>query len=112
MLYYPKMQLDRVRALPSKESNLGELVYQALEVYFEQHQGVLPAPGLYERIFAEVERPLLFLTLRAVSGNQQKAAEILGINRNTLRKKIRQLMQTRESTKALHDFAQHALKDL
>lgn len=94
------------------ENNLGQLVYNILEEYFDQHNGVLPAPGLYHRILAEVERPLLFLTLRAVSGNQQKAAEILGMNRNTLRKKIKELMQTHEAVKTLEQFAKISLKDL
>ena len=45
--------------------------------------------GLYDRILQEVERPLLELTLRRCGGNQMKAAALLGINRNTLRKKLR-----------------------
>ncbi len=48
----------------------------------------LPAPGLYDRLLAEVERPLIEQALAATRGNQIKAAAILGINRNTLRKKI------------------------
>ena len=48
----------------------------------------LPPDGLFDRILAEVERPLLRLTLAAVRGNQLKAAKLLGINRNTLRKKL------------------------
>lgn len=48
----------------------------------------LPSPGLYDRLLAEVERPLILQTLQATRGNQIKAAAVLGINRNTLRKKI------------------------
>ena len=56
--------------------------------FFDSHHGDLPAPGLYQRVLEEVEKPLIMATLRATSGNQIKAAEILGLNRNTLRKKI------------------------
>jgi two-component system, NtrC family, nitrogen regulation response regulator GlnG len=48
----------------------------------------LPSPGLYDRTLESLERPLIRMTLRATRGNQIKAAEVLGINRNTLRKKI------------------------
>jgi two-component system nitrogen regulation response regulator GlnG len=51
----------------------------------------LPAPGLYERFLAEVERPLIQQALQATRGNQIRAAAVLGINRNTLRKKIQVL---------------------
>ena len=51
----------------------------------------LPPPGLYQRVLAEVEHPLLMASLTATRGNQIKAAELLGLNRNTLRKKIREL---------------------
>ena len=51
----------------------------------------LPPPGLYDRILREVERPLLNLSLAATRGNQIKAASLLGLNRNTLRKKLREL---------------------
>ena len=46
---------------------------------------------LYDRVLREVERPLIVLTLGATRGNQIKAAHLLGLNRNTLRKKIREL---------------------
>ena len=46
---------------------------------------------VYDKIIAEVERPLIRLTLAATRGNQIKAASMLGLNRNTLRKKIRDL---------------------
>ncbi len=51
----------------------------------------LPPAGLYHRVLRELEAPLIAATLSATRGNQIKAAEILGLNRNTLRKKIRDL---------------------
>ncbi len=66
-------------------------VEERLESYFSAHNGRLPAAGLYDRVIREVERPLILLTLQATRGNQVKAAEVLGVNRNTLRKKIRDL---------------------
>ena len=51
----------------------------------------LPPVGLYHRVLRELEAPLIAATLAATRGNQIKAAEILGLNRNTLRKKIRDL---------------------
>jgi two-component system nitrogen regulation response regulator GlnG len=62
-----------------------------LKHYFSLHSGALPPPGLYEKIIREVERPLINLCLQATGGNQLKTADLLGINRNTLRKKIRAL---------------------
>ncbi|HIJ38625.1 MAG TPA: nitrogen regulation protein NR(I), partial [Rhodospirillaceae bacterium] len=55
------------------------------------HADELPAAGVYDRVLREVERPLITLTLEATRGNQIKAAHVLGLNRNTLRKKIRDL---------------------
>jgi len=66
-------------------------VEERLETYFSAHDGRLPAAGLYDRVIREVERPLIILTLQATRGNQVKAADVLGLNRNTLRKKIRDL---------------------
>jgi two-component system nitrogen regulation response regulator GlnG len=62
-----------------------------LRDYFAAHKGGLPPTGLYDRVLREVERPLIQLTLGATRGNQLKAAQLLGLNRNTLRKKIREL---------------------
>ncbi len=62
-----------------------------LNTYFSSHEDILPATGLYERVLKEVERPLIMLTLEATRGNQLKASDVLGMNRNTLRKKIRDL---------------------
>jgi two-component system nitrogen regulation response regulator GlnG len=70
---------------------IGPSVERQLRNYFGAHGSALPAPGLFDRVIREVERPLIQLTLEATRGNQIRAAEILGLNRNTLRKKIRDL---------------------
>ncbi|ABC22478.1 nitrogen regulation protein NR(I) [Rhodospirillum rubrum] len=70
---------------------LSTKVERHLRHYFEAHGEALPPAGLHERISREVERPLISLCLEATRGNQIKAAQLLGLNRNTLRKKIRDL---------------------
>ena len=67
---------------------LASLVEQHLGGYFAEQPDGIPPVGLYDRILEEVERPLIQLTLAATRGNQVRAADILGLNRNTLRKKI------------------------
>ena len=76
--------------VPSGEG-LAAAVERHLKGYFAAHKGGFPAAGLYDRVLHEVERPLIVLTLRATRGNQIRAAHLLGLNRNTLRKKIREL---------------------
>src|SRR5438445_10707903 len=75
---------------PSGEGLAGA-VERHIKGYFAAHKGGLPAAGLYDRVLREVERPLILLTLGATRGNQIRAAHLLGLNRNTLRKKIREL---------------------
>ena len=70
---------------------LSQSVERHLKTYFAAHGEGLPAAGLYDRIVREVERPLIILTLQATRGNQVRAARVLGVNRNTLRKKINDL---------------------
>jgi len=70
---------------------LGAAVELHLKRYFNMHGDSLPPPGLHDRVLREVELSLIALTLSATRGNQLKAAELLGINRNTLRKRIREL---------------------
>jgi len=72
-------------------AGLGEAIEQHLARHFASYGHALPPDGLYDRVLAELERPLLRLTLAAVRGNQLKAARLLGINRNTLRKKLTDL---------------------
>jgi two-component system nitrogen regulation response regulator GlnG len=74
-----------------EDAGLGEAIEQHLARHFASYGNGLPPDGLYDRVLAEIERPLLRLTLAAVRGNQLKAARLLGINRNTLRKKLTDL---------------------
>ncbi|MDO9337439.1 MAG: response regulator [Caulobacteraceae bacterium] len=67
---------------------LSTLIERHLASHFADQPDGVPPPGLYDRILEEVERPLIRLTLAATRGNQVRAADILGLNRNTLRKKI------------------------
>jgi two-component system nitrogen regulation response regulator GlnG len=80
-------------ALPETdgENTLASAVERHLAEYFRGFGESLPPPGLYQRILREVEHPLIGAALAATRGNQIRAAELLGVNRNTLRKKIRDL---------------------
>jgi two-component system nitrogen regulation response regulator GlnG len=71
--------------------SLSAAVEQYLLQYFNAQGDRLPPPGVYDRIVQEVERPLISISLAATRGNQIRAAQLLGLNRNTLRKKIRDL---------------------
>ncbi|WGW03120.1 response regulator [Tropicibacter oceani] len=71
--------------------NLGASVARHLRRYFDLHGAMLPPEGLHGRIIKEVEEPLIEIALEATGGNQAKCADLLGINRNTLRKKITDL---------------------
>ncbi|MEM9359430.1 MAG: helix-turn-helix domain-containing protein, partial [Pseudomonadota bacterium] len=70
---------------------LGEMVENYMARYFSEFGDQLPPPGLYDRVVREVEVPLISAALAATRGNQIKAAELLGLNRNTLRSRIRSL---------------------
>ena len=71
--------------------NLGGAVEGYLAAHFSSFPNGVPPPGLYHRILREIELPLLTAALAATRGNQIRAADLLGLNRNTLRKKIRDL---------------------
>lgn len=70
---------------------LSASIARHLRRYFDLHGNILPPPGLYGRILREMEHPLIEIALEATGGNQAKCADLLGINRNTLRKKITEL---------------------
>jgi two-component system nitrogen regulation response regulator GlnG len=73
------------------EAHLSQAVERHLAKYFAEFADDLPPPGLYHRILRQIEHPLLSAALAATHGNQIRAADLLGVNRNTLRKKIRDL---------------------
>ncbi|MCB1519825.1 MAG: nitrogen regulation protein NR(I) [Hyphomicrobiaceae bacterium] len=75
----------------SDANDLAELVERYLAGYFASYGGELPPPGLYDRVIKQVEQPLLTAALVATRGNQIRAAELLGLNRNTLRARIKSL---------------------
>ena len=74
----------------STADNLAGYMEHYLTQYFASFQGLLPPEGLYERMLAEMEPPLLRASLVATNGNQLRAADLLGINRNTLRAKLKE----------------------
>jgi two-component system, NtrC family, nitrogen regulation response regulator GlnG len=73
------------------DDGLSSAIERHLSSYFASFGTELPPPGLYHRVLREIEHPLLSVTLAATRGNQIRAADLLGVNRNTLRKKIRDL---------------------
>jgi two-component system nitrogen regulation response regulator GlnG len=90
---------ENLNLIPSVNSNeldadngkLSFSVEKHIKRYFDLHGDSLPPPGLYNRILKEIELPLIALSLSATRGNQIKTSELIGINRNTLRKKIKDL---------------------
>ena len=70
---------------------LSRAVERHIKDFLAAHDDGRSITGVYDKILAEVERPLIRMTLAATRGNQIKAAAMLGLNRNTLRKKIRDL---------------------
>ncbi len=88
---YSQGTAQKDTADPNISGSLDQLMDRFMERYFQELGQELPSTGLYTRIIEQIEIPLLTHMLSAVNGNQVKAAEILGINRNTLRKKIKTL---------------------
>jgi two-component system nitrogen regulation response regulator GlnG len=78
-------------AMVPENLTIGQAAEHYLQRYFASFGADLPPAGLYQRILTEVEYPLVLASMTATRGNQIKAAELLGLNRNTLRKKIREL---------------------
>ena len=72
-------------------TSLSKVIEGNLDRFFEMHNGDSPESGLYDRVVNEVEKVLIEKTLSHVGGIQVMAAKILGINRNTLRKKMKDL---------------------
>ncbi len=73
------------------DPTIAQAVEANMQRYFASFGDAMPPPGLYHRVLGEMEYPLIMATLAATRGNQIRAADVLGLNRNTLRKKIRDL---------------------
>jgi two-component system, NtrC family, nitrogen regulation response regulator GlnG len=93
-----ELEVERGHSAPATPStaadgdmSIGYAVEHNMQKYFGQFGEDLPPSGVYDRVLAEFEKPLLLACLTATRGNQIRAAELLGLNRNTLRKKIREL---------------------
>ncbi len=82
---------DTARQMHYGSDGLSAAVAHHINRYFDLHGQALPPAGLYGRILPEIERPLIEIALDATGGNQAKCADLLGLNRNTLRKKLTML---------------------
>ena len=71
------------------ENEIARCVRNAVEGYFNDLEGEKPHP-IYDLVISSVEKPLIALMMQRAGGNQTRAAELLGINRNTLRNKMKQ----------------------
>ncbi len=74
-----------------ENNNLSVNFKNLLNDYFSSYKPNLPPSGLYNKVINEIDKPLIEICLTVTGGNQHKAALLLGINRNTLRKKIKDL---------------------
>ncbi len=82
-IHNPDLPVDLLPATPLRDH-----VYETLRIYFHNLGGQAPS-NLYDLVLSEVEPPLLEIVMKFTGGNQTKAATILGLNRGTLRKKLR-----------------------
>ena len=83
-----KKKTPKAARVGVRNKPLSALTGEALDGYFNKLNGHRPG-DLYQLVLSEVERPLFQAVLEYTNGNQSEAAEILGINRGTLRKKLR-----------------------
>ena len=74
----------------SRSNELSDCVTRSLERYFKDMDGEKPT-SIYEMVLKNIEKPMIETVLGKANGNQTLAAEMLGINRNTLRSKMQQL---------------------
>ncbi|MDH4095665.1 MAG: Fis family transcriptional regulator [Betaproteobacteria bacterium] len=74
----------------TRRNELGEAVRRSLERYFKDMDGERPT-AIYDMVLKNVEKPMIEVVLGRTEGNQSRAAAMLGIDRNTLRKKMQQL---------------------
>ena len=74
----------------SKGNELSDAVKRSLERYFKDMDGEVPT-SIYEMVLKNIEKPMIEMVLGKTQGNLSLAAEMLGVTRNTLRKKMQQL---------------------
>ena len=87
----PPARRSPVARCTARPEPLARAVERHIRQFLAAHRDGMAPSDIYDRVLAEVERPLIQMTLAATRGNQIKAAAMLGLNRNTLRKKIRDL---------------------
>lgn len=85
-----EMSAQETKTTSEPSTKIRDSVTDVLEAFFADLDGHKSAEGVYQMVLREVERPMLEVVLKHTRGNQTKAAEILGINRGTLRKKLRE----------------------
>ena len=73
------------------DNDIARVVRSAMETYLHDLEGAMPSASVHEMVMNCVEKPLLETVLHHAGGNQTRAADLLGINRNTLRKKMQTL---------------------
>ena len=83
------MQPKRSERPDARENELASTVRKVMRQYFKDLDGEKPS-GIYDMVVAAVEKPMLEIVMLQAQGNQTRAAELLGMNRNTLRKKLQQ----------------------
>ena len=88
MTSFQNINAVRLQRKNENLKSLSQVSDECLSRYFHELGGMTPPPELYNKIMSQVEKPLIEHVLRYVRGNQVRAATVLGINRNTLRKKI------------------------
>jgi Fis family transcriptional regulator len=77
-----------IECIPMNENEMASYVRKALKAYFKDLDGEEPCSGMYDMVIQCAEKPLIEMVLEYAGGNQTRTAELLGINRNTLRKKM------------------------
>jgi DNA-binding protein Fis len=86
-----KLNFKEKLVKPENSKSIKSAISSVIQNYFNMHDGAEPSDGLYSSVIKEVERVLIDHTLKYTSNNQVKASKILGVSRNTLRKKIQEL---------------------
>ena len=84
-----KPRIDAKAEAAARENELASTVRRVMKQYFKDLDGE-KCTGIYEMVVCAVERPMLEVVMFQAQGNQTRAAELLGLNRNTLRKKLQQ----------------------